>query len=153
MQYSIKLQKIFTELGQRHGIDGLTLGPQSTLGLRLKDGTEVGFEYDGRRSCLHIYSIVAPLPKDKAKRLMLLDTMLELNCLEQGVSCGSLAIHRQRDTAICQMKIPLEALTASALENMLHELLACRRECAAQFERTLSSPFDKKSSSSMYSTS
>jgi len=120
------VNNVLSELGRRHGIDGLRLSAESTVGLCLKDGIEVDFEYDDRRNRMYIYTTILALPKEDTERLKLFDAMLELNCLEKGLPCGSLSIHRQRDAAICQLGLPVTGLTSSMLENSLRELLTCR---------------------------
>lgn len=138
------INNVLSELGRRHSIAGLRLSAEATIGLCLKDGVEVDFEYDYRRHRLYIYTIALPLPKDNTARLKLCDAMLELNCLEKGLPCGSLSIHRQREAAICQLGLPVTGLTPAILENSLRELLLCRHDMAITLARILDDQADAK---------
>lgn len=131
------VNNVLSELGRRHSIAGLRLSAESTIGLCLKDGVEVDFEYDSQRNRLYLHTIILPLPKDDMERWKLCEAMLELNCLEKGIPCGSLAIHRQREAAICQLSLAIDGLTASLLEKALRELLLCRNSMATALGRIL----------------
>lgn len=146
------INNVLSELGRRNGIADLRLSAQATVGLCLKDGVEVDFEYDGRRDRLYIYTSILPLPKDDRARLKLCDAMLELNCLEKGLPCGSLSIHRQRDAAICQLGLPVTGLTSTMLENSVRELLLCRRSMATTLARILDADADIKPATQREST-
>jgi hypothetical protein len=134
----LTVNDVLSELGRRHSIANLRLGGEGTVGLCLKDGAEVDFEYDGRSNRLHLYTDVLPLPKEGRERLQLCEAMLELNCLEKGLSRGSLAIHRQRETVICQIGLPVTGLSCAILEDALGALLRCRRSLAAAPVRVMS---------------
>lgn len=138
------VDNVLSELGRRNSIAGLRLGTASTIGLCLKDGVEVDFEYDSQRNRLYLYTTILPLPKDAMARLRLCEAMLELNCLEQGLPCGSLSIHQQHEAAICQLGLAVDGLTASLLENALRELLLCRNSMVTALGRILNNHADIK---------
>ena len=131
------VNNVLSELGRRNSIAGLRLSTASTIGLCLKDGVEVDFEYDSRRNRLYLYTTILPLPKDDMARLRLCEAMLELNCLEKGLPCGSLSIHRQHEAAMCQLSLTVEGLTVPMLEKALRELLLCRNNMATALGRIL----------------
>lgn len=135
---------VLSELGRRNSIAGLRLSAESTIGLCLKDGVEVDFEYDSQRNRLYLYTAILPLPKDTAARLKLCEAMLELNCLEKGIPCGSLSIHRQHEAAICQLSLAVDGLTAPPLEKALRELLLCRNSMATALGRILNGQAEVK---------
>ena len=138
------VNNVLAELGRRNSITGLRLGTASTVGLCLKDGVEVDFEYDSQRNRLYLYTTILPLPKDDVARLRLCEAMLELNCLEQGFPCGALSIHRQHEAAICHLGLTVDGLTAPLLENALRELLLCRNSMATALGHILNDHADVK---------
>lgn len=146
------VNNVLSELGRRNNIANLRLSAQATIGLCLKDGGEVDFEYDPSRNRLYIYTTVLSLPKDDAERLKLYEAMLELNCLDKGLPCGSLSIHRQREAAICQLGLPVAGLTSTMLENSLRELLLCRHSMATTLARMLSADAGAKPDTNRQST-
>lgn len=131
------LNCLLAELGMHYAIAGLRLDAAATVGLCLKDGTELDLEYDAGRGRLHAYTPVMPIPRNEAQRLALFEAMLDFNCLQRETGSATLAVHRQREMAICQIWLTAADLQLATLDHALNDLLACRENIARRLNQSV----------------
>jgi Tir chaperone protein (CesT) family len=146
------IQRVLADLAQRYRIANLQLGPRGTAGIRLADGIELHLEHVQTTNKLFAYTVLGTLPVMEEDRLLFMTQMLEMNCMEQGTQCGTLALDRQQDVVLYQTGMAVEGLTVDTLERTLLALLAQHARLAAELKserqpapRSLSSTIDRLS--------
>jgi len=123
-------QEVVQAFAQRHGIMDLVWGASGTAALRFSEGIEICLEEARTNGKLFAYLELGSLPAGEA-RIACLERLLKLNCLEQGTSCGTLAIDEATDTVLLQAGLPLSDLSMSGLEQAIAALLQHRPRLAA----------------------
>ena len=136
-------QEVVQAFAQRHGITDLVRGAFGTAALRFPEGIEICLEEARTNGKLFVYLELGSLPAGEA-RIACLERLLKLNCLEQGTSCGTLAIDEATDTVLLQAGLPLCDLSVPSLEQAMAALLLHRPRLAASLHEQDDSVQEKK---------
>lgn len=95
--------------------------------MTLQDRVELTLEYVQSADKLFVHTVVATLPDNESECAAMCRRLLEMNCLEQETSGGTLALDGSRDTVLYQTGLTADGLTLARLDKALQELLAHRQ--------------------------
>lgn len=135
MSAANKANDIVRAFAQCHGIPNLSLGANGAAGVRLQDGVELYLERAAEQEKLFIYVLLDNLPSAPQERLAYMEHMLNLNCLEQGTLCGTVAVDGLSDAALLQVGIAEADLSVARLEQAAQALLLHRARLIDELRR------------------
>lgn len=127
------LNQLFHTIGARDGIDNFGLSLNGTAGLELRSGTRIYFEYSQEQGLLSIYTPICPFPTDKAKLLLLFESMLRLNFLLGEIE-GELAVSDYFSEAVLQRRMKGKELDANHIDAAIDRLIKDRATVIALLE-------------------
>jgi len=130
-----RINTALTEVGRRYGILALYLAPDGTCAIKLKDGTNLFFEWleDGKK--FFVYTPLINLPNDKVLRLAVYETLALLNCL--SLHHGTLAAHGPTSLVLYQIGLDTAELDADRIDDAMTNLLEERPALLARIEEAL----------------
>ncbi|MES2353693.1 MAG: SMI1/KNR4 family protein [Pseudomonadota bacterium] len=141
-----RINTALTEVGRRYGILALYLSPDGTCAIKLKDGTNLFFEWVEHAEKFFVYTSLITLPNDKGLRLAVYETLALLNCL--SLHHGTLAAHGPTSLVLYQIVLDTAGLNADQIDNAMSNLLEERPALLARIEEALTQGAAEKTAAS-----
>ncbi|GLU31140.1 CesT family type III secretion system chaperone [Trinickia caryophylli] len=114
------LRECIETLGERNGIDGLTLEPNGCCGIELRDGRRLYLKLDREHGRVFVYRVVLAL--DTVDQDLLRRSM-ESNALEAETAGGVLSLSRRMNGIVYHKSVGAQYVDVAWLEQAMESMV------------------------------
>lgn len=128
----MEAKDLLSSYGQLVGLHGLAFDAHGCARLKFSEDVAVNLEADPAGECVHLYSVLGPVPSNERERLY--RELLEGNLFGTRTRGATLAIDKVQEEVILCRRLELATADADALKQVLEEFVSASEHWQEAFD-------------------